>query len=358
MKHVGPIIIISIMILIFAIGCNSDVSQGIFRQITQSEKKAADIGKVVLLTKSGDYLYCLTSNAGLQKYDTVNDTWTPLGRPSGDSNPIMKASYSSVNDCIYFTTRTDDTVASNLYALDLSTDVITAVSNTLKIYEMDAQELYFTARSSAAASDLNLYTLDVSDSPVSKLDLIGLDFVVYPHIMVQTENPVSILISGYDSDGANHHYVTSSDVGAEITGITSSEIVAFHVFDGTPDVLVAVTADGKVWRGMYNALTYTMAEVDSDISLTFELNGIEGKPIPCFFDGTDLVIQGSSVFYSIDSTGAVDADSIDDLYGQNLVGTSFKITSYILDGTVLYGGTTENGLFKVDDIAAETVTWL
>lgn len=358
MKHVGPIIIISIMVLIFTIGCNSDVSQGIFRQITQSEKKAADLGKVVLLTKSGDYLYCLTSNAGLQKYDIVLDTWTPLGRPSGDSNPIMKASYSSVNDRIYFTTRTDDTVASNLYVLDLTNGVITAVLNTLKIIEMDAQELYFTARSSATASDLSLYTLNVSDSPVSKLDLIGLGFVGYPHIMVQTEDPDSILISGFDSTGTDYHYVTSSDVGAEITGITSSEIVAFHVFDGTPDVLVAVTADGKVWRGENVSSTYAMTEVDDDVSLTFELNGIEGKPIPCFFDGTDLVIQGSSVFYSIDSTGAVDADSIDDLYGQNLEATSFIITSYILDDTVLYGGTTENGLFKVDDIAAETVTWL
>jgi hypothetical protein len=276
----------------------------------------------------------------------------------------MKASYSSVNDRLYFTTRTDNTVASNLYTLDLTNDVITKVNSfTLKIMDMDAQELFFTARSSATASDLSLYTLNVSDSPVSKLDLFGLGFVGYPNIMVQTENPDSILISGFDSTGANHNYVTSSEDGGVIfteanTGINSSEIVAFHVFDGTPDVLVAVTADGKVWHGVKNASTYEMSELNDDVSLTFELNGTEGRPIPCFFDGTDLVIQGSSVFYSIDSTGAVDADSIDDLYGQNLVGTSFKITSYILDGTVLYGGTTENGLFKVDDIAAETVTWL
>ena len=146
----------------------------------------------------------------------------------------------------------------------------------------------------------------------------------------------------------------SSGIFATITTPINNPIVAF-AYDEISEKLVAITSDGKVYGGTKEGKTFSMAA--GDTTLSFLPNGITGKPIPSFIDSTgNLVIQGSSLFYSISPAKVV--TQIQDSYASGLRASTFKVTSMILDGAVLYGGTTKNGIFKVPDLNDDTVSWL
>jgi len=159
------------------------------------------------------------------------------------------------------------------------------------------------------------------------------------------------------NDEYTHVLYDDSGVFATITTtgtVMNSPVVAF-AYDEASTNLVAITSDGKVYGGTKSGAAFSMTASDSTVS--FLVNGIAGKPIPSFIDSAkNLVIQGSSLFYSISPTKVV--TQIQDRYASGLRASTFKVTSMILDGAVLYGGTTKNGIFKVPDLNDDTVSWL
>ncbi|MDD2405633.1 MAG: hypothetical protein PHU24_04155, partial [Sphaerochaetaceae bacterium] len=168
-----------------------------------------------------------------------------------------------------------------------------------------------------------------------------------------------VLVTGLAADSTSnnikysHVLYDSSGIFATITTPINNPIVAF-AYDENSTKLVAITSDGKVYGGTKSGTTFSMAA--GDTTLSFLPNGITGKPIPSFIDSTgNLVIQGSSLFYSISPAKVV--TQIQDSYAPSLRSSTFKITSMILDGTDFYGGTAKNGIFKVD-LTDDSVDWL
>ncbi|MDD4260418.1 MAG: hypothetical protein PHP38_11295, partial [Sphaerochaetaceae bacterium] len=189
-------------------------------------------------------------------------------------------------------------------------------------------------------------------------------FAAYPWLIAQDTTAGGIvLVTGLAADSTSnnikysHVLYDSSGIFATITTPINkpinNPIVAF-AYDENSTKLVAITSDGKVYGGTKSGTTFSMAA--GDTTLSFLPNGITGKPIPSFIDSTgNLVIQGSSLFYSISPAKVV--TQIQDSYAPSLRSSTFKITSMILDGTDFYGGTAKNGIFKVD-LTDDSVDWL
>ena len=347
MKHIAQIVIIIAVLLTF-IGCNMDASEGIFRQISKSEP-IVDVGMTTILkiANSGTTIYALTSKGGLVRYDVDEKKWYRLD----DETPISHVLVASNGTDIMYTVYNGTTWyklndSDNPIAQNLSRQVITT-----SLY--GGWEL---SRGTASGS-FDLYH-DLTTKVVADLHNT---FAAYPWLIAQDTTAGGIvLVTGLAADSTknnikySHVLYDSSGIFATITTPINNPIVAF-AYDEISEKLVAITSDGKVYGGTKEGKTFSMAA--GDTTLSFLPNGITGKPIPSFIDSTgNLVIQGSSLFYSISPTKVV--TQIQDRYASGLRASTFKVTSMILDGAVLYGGTTKNGIFKVPDLNDDTVSWL
>ena len=344
MKHIAQIVIIIAVLLTF-IGCNMDASEGIFRQISKSEP-IVDVGMTTILkiANSGTTIYALTSKGGLVRYDVV--TKQPV-RLDGES-PISQVLVGSNGTDIMYTVYNGTT----WYKLDDSDNPI--AQNSRQVITTSLYGGWELSRGTASGS-FDLYhdlTKVVSD--------LNSTFSTYPWLIAQDTTAGGIvLVTGLAADSTSnnikysHVLYDSSGIFATITTPINNPIVAF-AYDEISKKLVAITSDGKVYGGTKSGTTFSMAA--GDTTLSFLPNGITGKPIPSFIDSTgNLVIQGSSLFYSISPAKVV--TQIQDSYAPSLRSSTFKITSMILDGTDFYGGTAKNGIFKVD-LTDDSVDWL
>ena len=344
MKHIAQIVIIIAVLLTF-IGCNMDAGEGIFRQISKSEP-IVDVGMTTILkiANSGTTIYALTSKGGLVRYDVV--TKQPY-RLDGES-PISQVLVGSNGTDIMYTVYNGTT----WYKLDDSDNPI--AQNSRQVITTSLYGGWELSRGTASGS-FDLYhdlTKVVSD--------LNSTFSTYPWLIAQDTTAGGIvLVTGLAADSTSnnikysHVLYDSSGIFATITTPINNPIVAF-AYDENSTKLVAITSDGKVYGGTKSGTTFSMAA--GDTTLSFLPNGITGKPIPSFIDSTgNLVIQGSSLFYSISPAKVV--TQIQDSYAPSLRSSTFKITSMILDGTDFYGGTAKNGIFKVD-LTDDSVDWL
>jgi len=340
MKNTLSILLLILLIVLVTISCNLDADEGLFRQISKSEP-VVDVGRITLLHIDTNDIYALTSYRGLQKYNTVTKYWlTTSIRPSdldNDLNPITKANYTS--GTYYFTTMASEDDNSNLYSYDPSADpAVELVSSGFQVIQMD------TVSNLMLAVIVDELKISPIDDQTTAFNVTG--FMDYPWMIAQDENVV--LISGRtvaDPD-VYAHTLFNSTTPVSITGI-DNPIVAFR-FEGGNYILVS--SDGRVWKGT-NPTELTTTE-----TISFPVDGITGKPIPTFFYDDKLYLQGTSAFYAIHMDGTV--DTIEDGFATNLRSTSFKVTSFLYDGAVLYGGTAKNGIFKVTDLAGDVVEWL
>jgi len=343
MRKTLSISLLVMLVALLAAGCNLDADEGLFRQISKSEP-VVDVGRITLLDINGNDIYALTSYGGLQKYDTITKNWlTNSIRPAisaNDSNPIIKANFNSNTDKFHFTTTALEGENNNLYSYVSSANpAVELVSSALQVIQMDPTVNLMLSKSVAGLKVRSI------DTQTDKFTITG--YLDFPWMIAQ--NDTLVLISGRtaaDPEVYAHTLFNTTDNAVAITGI-DAPIVAFH-FDGTHYIFIA--SDGKVWKGT-NPVGLTTSE-----TISFPVDGITGKPIPTFFADDKLYIQGTSAFYAIHMDGTV--DTIEDGFATNLRSTSFKITSFLYDGSDLYGGTAKNGIFNVPDLTGDTVNWL
>ncbi len=341
MKHIKLLLILSLMVILFTIGCNSEIGgTGIFKQISDSKPNVA-VGAVTLLHTNGTVFHALTFEKGLQKYDANTNAWLNNSiRPDNDTNPIVGASYSDIDNSVYFATSALAGQTNKLYAYNMGTELVNLESQDYQIIHMNPSLGLMMAK-----NDGLLKVHNVND--LSEIFTVT-GFSEIPWMIAQSTN--RILITGKDAaTPANYkHVLYNNGTGTPITDDINSAIVAFH-FDGTD--YIVVTADNKVWKG--DDLT---ALTSSDtISFT---KTIPGKPVPTFFANNKLFIQGTSNFYAIAMDGTV--ETFNDGFAASLKSTSFVITSYLVDGTTVYGGSAKNGIFKItgiDNPTTATVSW-
>jgi len=344
MKKTLSVLLLIVLVAMMATSCNLDADEGLFRQISKSEP-VVDVGRITLLDKDGSDIYALTSYRGLQKYDATTKKWlTTSIRPAiseNDLNPITKANYNNTSNTFFFTTNALEGQNNRLYSYDPSTTTVNFINSDYQVIQMDPLNNLMLAESGGA---LKIRTVDTQ---AEKSTISG--FLDFPWMITQDDN--IFLVSGRTSADSTVYAHTMFNLNIDnnpipISGI-STPIVAFH-FDGTNYIFIA--SDGKVYKGTApNSLTTTD-------TITFPVDGITGKPIPTFFANNKLYIQGTSAFYAINMNGTV--DTIDEGFATNLRSTSFKVTSFLFDGAVLYGGTAKNGIFKVTDLSGDAVDWL
>ena len=343
MRKTILISLLIVLITLLGIGCNLDADEGLFRQISKSEP-VVDVGRITLLDIDGSDIYALTSYRGLQKFDTLTKKWLITSiRPAtaeNDPNPIAKANYNNTVGKFFFTTTALEGENNNLYSYDPSANpAVEPVSSDFQVLQMDPSVNLMLSKSTGG---LKVRTIDTQ---TDKFTISG--YLDFPWMIAQ--NDAVVLISGRtsaDPEEYAHTMFNTTDTPNAITGI-DNPIVAFR-FDGTNYIFIA--SDGKVWKGT------TPTGLTTSETIAFPVDGITGKPIPTFFADNKLFIQGTSAFYAIHMDGTV--DTIEDGFATNLRSTSFKITSFLYDGSDLYGGTAKNGIFKVPDLAEDTVNWL
>jgi len=342
MKHLKSIVGL-IVALMLSTACNIDSDEGIFRQISKTEAEV-EVGMAWILKLDGPKLYAHTAFGGLQSYNRTTKTWTRLDQAVA---PVTNSMASSTGE-ILFTRTADGTTGLNtwfqLNGSDIPEDtgvdravVTTSHHGGWELAKGDTAGSFHLYRdAAAAAAQADLHTL----------------FSPYPWVLVS--DPETVLISGLAS-GSSTLYTHRLYVGGALTTVDAEiqeSIVAFNYTAGDGK-MVAVTSSGKVWKG-------TAADMAQNAdSISFPTNGVAGKPIPTFIDGSgNLVFQGSSVFYSISIEGTV--SQISDVYAQNLRASTFKVTSLLYDAANgdLYGGSAKNGLFVVEDLNADEVQWL
>lgn len=340
MKKTLSILLLILLVGMLTISCNLDADEGLFRQISKSEP-VVDVGRITLLDIDGDGIFALTSFRGLQKYDTVTKKWlTTSIRPASsenDTSPITKANYTS--GMYYFTTQASEDENSRLYTFNPLTSTVSFMNSLHQVVQMDPASNLMLSKS---AGGLKVRTIDTQADKFTVSDYLD-----FPWMIAQDDDVV--LISGRtaaDSEVYAHKLFDTADSPITITGI-DNPIVAFH-FDGSKYILVA--SDGKVYKGD------NPAGLTTEDTITFPVDGVVGKPIPTFYADNKLYIQGTSTFYSIDMNGTV--VTLDEGFATNLRSTSFKVTSFLYDGSVLYGGTAKNGIFKVSNLAGDAVDWL
>jgi hypothetical protein len=340
MKHIKLLLILIILVILFAVGCNSEIGgTGIFKQISDS-KPNVEVGAVTLLQTDGNVFHALTFEKGLQVYNATTNAWlsNPI-RPENDSNPIVNASYSNIDNSVYFITSALTGQTNKLYAYDTVSKLVSLESQDYQIIHMDP------ALGLMMAKKDNLLKVHAVDDLSAKFTITG--FSEFPWMIAQ--NTTTILVTGRDATTpANYkHVLYNSGAPTEITNIDSA-IVAFY-FDGTN--YIVVTEDKKVWKGT------DPAALESDQTLSYSIP-IPGKPIPTFIANNKLYLQGTSSFYAIAMDGTV--ETLDDGFAASLKATSFVITSYLVDGSTVYGGSAKNGIFKIsgiDNTATATVSW-
>ncbi len=339
MKHIKILLILSILVILFTVGCNSEMGGiGIFKQISDS-KPNVDVGAVTLLQTDGDIFHALTFEKGLQVYNVTRNAWLENSiRPENDSNPIISASF--LGGSVYFATSALAGQNNKLYAYNTVTPGVEFKNQNYQIIQMDPSLGLMMAKKD------NLLKVHAVDDLSEKFTITG--FSEFPWMIAQSSN--RILITGKDAaTPANYRHVLYNN-GAEtpITNIDSA-IVAFH-FDG--DNYIAVTTDNKVWKGT------APDDLESSDTISFSTS-IPGKPIPTFFYDGKLYLQGTSSFYAI---AVVDGTVVElnDGFASSLKATSFVITSYLVEGTTVYGGSAKNGIFKItgiNDPDTATVSW-
>jgi hypothetical protein len=328
-----------------------DASEGIFRQISKSEP-IVDVGMTTILkiANSGTTIYALSSKGGLVRYDVV--TKQPV-RLDGES-PISQVLVGSNGTDIMYTVYNGTT----WYKLD---DSDNPIAQNLPPRQVITTSLYggWELSRGTASGSFDLYH-DLTTKVVADLHNT---FAAYPWLIAQDTKEAGgiVLVTGLAADSTSNNIKYSHvlyDSSGNFTTITPSinnPIVAF-AYDKNSEKLVAITSDGKVYGGTKSESGTTFIMAAGDTTLSFLPNGITGKPIPSFIDSTgNLVIQGSSLFYSISPAKVV--TQIQDSYAPSLRSSTFKITSMILDGTDFYGGTAKNGIFKVD-LTDDSVDWL
>ncbi|MDD4842211.1 MAG: hypothetical protein PHH80_09750 [Sphaerochaetaceae bacterium] len=349
MKHIAIILMILSMLAAF-IGCNMDATEGIFRQISKSEP-IVDVGMTTILkiANSGADIYARTSKKGLVRYDVDEKKWYRLD----DETPISHVLVASNGTDIMYTVFDETT----WYKLDGSDQPIAQNLGRQPIVIGTSVYGGWELAAGTSSGSFDLYR-DLTTKVVADLHNT---FAAYPWLIAQDTTAGGIVLVTGLKAGTNDEYThvlyDDSGVFATITTtgtVMNSPVVAF-AYDEASTNLVAITSDGKVYGGTKSGAAFSMTASDSTVS--FLVNGIAGKPIPSFIDSAkNLVIQGSSLFYSISPTKVV--TQIQDRYASGLRASTFKVTSMILDGAVLYGGTTKNGIFKVPDLNDDTVSWL
>ncbi|MDX9809182.1 MAG: hypothetical protein RBT04_03420 [Sphaerochaetaceae bacterium] len=332
-------------ILAISLGCNIDAQEGIFRQISKTEAEVK-VGSVELLAVDGTKYYAMSTLMGLLSYE--NNIWTRLDPAT---SPIARVMATSSDDIAYAPLSDPTTGTHTWYLLDGS-DVPQAQAVSRFSFITTLHEGWEIAKTDSSQTEFDLYR-DLGGAPVAT----DLETMFSENLwLLEIDDAVSaatVLVSGLQKDSTDT-YVHKLYVGGAATSVDADiqdQIVAFS-YNGTD--MIAVTKSGKVWYGDGTTMTEK-----ADTTLSFPTNGIAGKPIPTFIDASgNLVFQGSSVFYSIAPNGTV--TSISDRFSTNLRSSSFKVTSYYFNRTTgaLYGGTVKNGLFKVPDLAGDTVDWL
>ena len=332
-------------LLAISLGCNIDAQEGIFRQISKTEAEVK-VGSVELLAVDGTKYYAMSTLMGLLSYE--NNIWTRLDPAT---SPIARVMATSSDDIAYAPLSDPTTGTHTWYLLDGS-DVPQAQAVSRFSFITTLHEGWEIAKTDSSQTEFDLYR-DFGGDPVAT----DLETIFSENLwLLEIDDAVSdstVLVSGLQKDSTDT-YVHKLYVGGAATSVDADiqdQIVAFS-YNGTD--MIAVTKSGKVWYGDGTTMTEK-----ADTTLSFPTNGIAGKPIPTFIDASgNLVFQGSSVFYSIAPNGTV--TSISDRFSTNLRSSSFKVTSYYFDRTTgtLYGGTVKNGLFKVPDLAGDTVDWL
>ena len=343
MKHIKKLIVLSLLVVLLTVGCNSEIGgTGLFKQISDSKPNVA-VGAVTLLNTDGNNFHALTYEKGLQVYNVTRNAWLENSiRPENDSNPIVGASYSDIDDSVYFITSALAGQTNKLYTYNTVTGVVNLESQVYQIIHMDPSLGLMMAKKDNL---LKVYAVD--DLSSAKFTVTG--FSEFPWMIAQSTD--IILVTGKDATTpANYkHVLYNSGIPTDITDINSA-IVAFH-FDGTN--YIVVTADNKVLKGT------NPDDLELSDTISFPKT-IAGKPIPTFFANDKLYIQGTSNFYAIAMNGTV--ETIDDGFAASLKSTSFVITSYLVDvdGTTVYGGSAKNGIFKItgiNDPDTATVSW-
>lgn len=125
------------------------------------------------------------------------------------------------------------------------------------------------------------------------------------------------------------------------TAFDDNPLVAMGV-SGTD--LVVIDSTGKVWSGGTTAGTDFVATTSIP---SFPARVPADAPYPTFVHGGNLYIQNSNNdFYSVNlDTGVVSADKL----GAPFTEFSYiPINSYLVDTDIIYVGTKENGIWRID----------
>lgn len=341
MKIKSLFILVLVPLLLFT-ACNSDASEGIFRQISKSEKEVY-VGKVDLLKvdSNGD-IYALTADGGLQKYIPTTKTWTRL---DGGQESVARALVTQTGDVYYTHYPTGTPRKHEWLKEDQSTTGVTRfVLNT------SAHGGWELAKDDESASPYYLY-LNLNPAPVEGTDLSS--WFSYPPELLESENN-ALLLTGVDTADSSkylHKLWTGAWHDLTLVGNSSEAVVAFSFVNAKQ--MVAITASGKIYQGSNEDYKLT----DSGQSLTLQTYGSSGKPVPTFLIGDMLWMQGETEFYKIDRTNGT-LTKISDKFAPNLRSHTFKVTSWLVVGTEVYGGTAKNGIVKISNLDGESVKWL
>ena len=110
--------------------------------------------------------------------------------------------------------------------------------------------------------------------------------------------------------------------------------------------MVVIDSTGKVWKGSTTAGNDFVATTTVPNFPTTRVPS--DAPYPTFVHGGYLYIQNSNNdFYSVQlSNGLVSTDKLSHPFTSTF--SFIKIKSYLVDGTDVYVGTAENGIFIID----------
>lgn len=321
-----------ILVLLSLVGCNTE-NEGIFKRISESVVKV-DVGSIDLIMKdTGTKLYSYTNKSGLQSYDTATRDWAGI-----ESASVYHYTNDGTN--LYFAEKAAEGTNNTIYTYTLA-GTPTAWAASYRVISMNPMSNLMLLRDGtdsfgvypAATGDrgglIQAYATQFSDS--------------YPPQIIAA-NASAFIVSGVsktDTSAYVHYYVgTLMGSSTDATGFAANPLVAMGI-NGTN--IVAIDASGKVWKGD----TGSLGNMTSSSSIAgFPTRNPKDKPYPSFTQGTKLYLQNQdNDFYAVDITNGAVSEVTDD-FASTL--SNITVKSFLVDGTDVYAGTMENGLFKID----------
>jgi len=333
-------------ILLLTVGCNMDYD-GIFYQVSLSEE-TVEVGQIYLAGASGSTLFAYTTDVGMQSYDTTDETWSEIDTSSTISTTILPNLVSSDGNDIYFATRSDSGENNTIYTFPMSNPSI--ISEHSSDYDVISFAAPFDLMLTKDSSD-TFYVRNISSPSTALASKSG-----YEAVTLLAQDDSIFLLSAYSLDSDNekeYDYFLYKDDDTntftlDLDGDDEYSIRAFYV-DTDNDAIVAVTSDESIYYDNNFDFDGTLDPTfeTSEDTISLETTSVESSILPSLIDPStnSFYIQGDNDYlYEIDSlTGEVE-DVTDDFSASV---SSFTILSTLHDGTSMYVGTSENGIFKL-----------